>query len=83
MIPMDQRERDELLIRIDERVRNIELQLEKETKIIHGNGHEGLTTRIQRIEDILKVQHKHFGATLATIAFLINALISLYAIFHT
>lgn len=78
---MTNQERDELLIRIDERIGAINNKLERDYKVLHGNGQPGLISRVQSLENQHKTESKHIGAIAAVIAFGINGILAIYAIF--
>lgn len=48
---MTDRERDTLLIRMDERLKAIDGALARDYKCLHGNGQPGLVERVQKLED--------------------------------
>ena len=72
--------RDELLIRIDERLKSIEGKLAEDYRHIHGNGQPGLLDRVKSLEDHRAASEHHHGALLAIVGFLVNAAIAVYAI---
>lgn len=74
-------ERDELLIRMDERINTINEKLNSDYKHLHGNGSPGLIARVQALEDAQVAQEKHHGAMWCVIGFIVNAAIAVYAVF--
>ena len=77
---MTDEERDELLIRLDERTKKIKDDLEDDYHVLYGNGHPGLLARVQKIEDWQGARQHHWGAAAAVIGFIINAAVAVYAI---
>lgn len=75
---MTNTERDELLIRIDERLRVIDSKLAADYKVIHGNGQPGLITRVQALEDQHKSESKHLGAVAGVSGFLLSLAVAIY-----
>ena len=47
---MTDEQRDELLVRIDEHVKGIDDKLRSDYRVLHGNGHPGLISRVQTLE---------------------------------
>ena len=78
---MTDQERDELLIRLDERIKDISSKLKTDYAHLHGNGRPGLIERVQLLEDWRESLRHHHGALAALIGFLVNAAIAIYAIF--
>lgn len=78
---MTNKERDELLIRIDERLGVINGKLERDYKVLHGNGQPGLISRVQSLENQHRTESKHIGVIAAVIAFGVNSALAIYAIF--
>lgn len=78
---MTDAQRDELLIRMDERINTINEKLDTDYKHLHGNGQPGLISRVQALEDAREADAKHHGALWAVVGFLVNAAIAVYAVF--
>ena len=76
---MTDAERDELLIRMDERMKSIYEKLDSDYKHLHGNGQPGLLSRVQKLEDWKDAKQKHVGAIVGAIGFVVNAVIAWYA----
>ena len=76
---MTDEERDELLIRLDERTKKIKDDLEDDYHALYGNGKPGLLERVQKLEDWHIACQHHYGAVAVVIAFIVNAAIALYA----
>ena len=76
---MTDAERDELLIRLDERTKKIAADLKDDYKALYGNGQPGLLSRVQKLEDWKDAKQKHVGAIVGAIGFIINAAIAWYA----
>lgn len=74
-------ERDELLIRMDERINTINEKLNTDYKHLHGNGSPGLIARVQALEDAQAAEAKHHGAFWTFIGFIVNAALAAYAVF--
>lgn len=65
------RERDTLLIRMDERMKNIEEALGRDYKCLYGNGQPGLLQRVQQLENYHANENgflRRFGAIIAWLA---------------
>lgn len=77
---MTDAERDALLIRLDERTKKIQGDLEDDYHVIYGNGRPGLVERIQRLEDWKALREHHYGTVAAVIGFIVNAAIAVYAV---
>ena len=73
-------ERDELLIRLDERTKKILLDMKDDYRALYGNGRPGLLDRVQSLEDWKAARDRHYGAIAGVIGFIINAAIAIYAI---
>ena len=78
---MTQAERDEMMIRMDERLKSIDDKLAEDYKHLHGNGQPGLIQRVQKLEDEADARRRHHGALLVIIGLLVNAAGVIYAIF--
>ena len=76
---MTDAERDELLIRLDERTRKIKDDLETDFHALYGNGKPGLVERVQKLEDWQAARQHHYGAVAVVAGFIINAAIAVYA----
>jgi len=79
---MTDAQRDELLIRMDERINTINEKLDTDYKHLHGNGQPGLISRVQALEDARAAEAKHHSAMWAVIGFCVNAAIAVYAVFR-
>ena len=77
---MTESERDELLIRLDERTKEMEKKLQSDWELLRGNGRPGLADRVQALEDWKAARDRHYGAIAGIIGFIINAAIAIYAI---
>ena len=77
---MTENERDELLIRLDERTQKIQKDLEDDYHALYGNGKPGLIEKVTKLEDWRDSVSRHYGAVVATAAFIINAAITVYAL---
>ena len=77
---MTDSERDELLIRLDERTADIRNKLKTDYAHLHGNGRPGLLERVQKLEDWQAAKQHHYGLIAAAIGFVVNAAIAVYAI---
>lgn len=65
------RERDTLLIRMDERLKNMEEALGRDYKCLYGNGQPGLLQRVQQLENFHTNENgflRRFGAIIAWLA---------------
>lgn len=65
------RERDTLLIRMDEQLKEIHKALERDYKCLHGNGQPGLIQRVQELENYHKNENgflRKFGTVIAWMA---------------
>ena len=76
---MTDAERDELLIRLDERTRKIASDLKDDYRALYGNGKPGLVERVQKLEDWQAARQHHYGAAAVVVGFIINAAIAVYA----
>ncbi len=73
------KERDALLIRIDERLEHVEAALARDYQALHGNGRPGLIERVQELET-RRDQSERFGRKYgAVLAWGITTLIAAYA----
>ena len=72
-------ERDALLNRLDERTEAIREALERDFKVLYGNGSPGVLARIQKLEDRQAASRHHCGTVAAVLGFIVNAAIALYA----
>lgn len=77
---MTESERDELLIRLDERTKKIMSDLEDDFHALYGNGRPGLLDRVQSLEDWKAARDRHYGTIAGIIGFIINAAIAIYAV---
>ena len=74
------RERDTLLIRMDEQLKQIHKALERDYKCLHGNGQPGLLQRVQQLENYHSNENgflKKFGAI---IAWIVTTALALYSV---
>ena len=78
---MTREERDDLMIRVDERLKNIEKDLKEYHREMHGNGKPGLIERVQKLENESEIKRRHHGSLVLGMGLLINAIGVLYAIF--
>ena len=78
---MTQTERDEMMIRMDERLKSIDERTAADHKELHGNGKMGLIARVQKLEDWADAKRHHYGALLVVITLVIEAAGVIYAIF--
>ena len=79
---MTDEERDELLIRMDERLKCLDLQLRVILRNMFGyNGKPGLCQRLQSLEEERRSAARYGGAAAALIGFLVNAAVAAYAAF--
>jgi hypothetical protein len=65
------KERDTMLIRMDEKIKEIHKALERDYKCLHGNGQPGLIQRVQQLENYHSNENsfiRRFGAVIAWIA---------------
>ena len=76
---MTDAERDELLIRLDERTKEIDSKLKTDYAHLHGNGKPGLLDRVQMLEDWRTACQHHHGMIVAAVGFAISTAIALYA----
>ncbi len=76
---MTDAERDELLIRLDERTKKIKDDLEDDYRVLYGNGQPGLLDRVQKLEDWHAASQHHYGVIAVVFAFIVNAAIAIYA----
>ena len=74
-------QRDELLIRIDERLKTIDERLDGGERTLYGNGKPGLVERVQKLEDEHEAQKRHHGNLIIGIGLLVEAAGVVYAIF--
>lgn len=73
-------ERDALLIRLDERTKEIDKKLKNDWELLRGNGRPGLVDRVKELEDWRAARDRHYGAIAGIIGFIVNAAIAIYAI---
>lgn len=78
---MTSKERDELLVRLEERMKGIDDKLAADYRHIHGNGHPGLIQRVQKLEDWHEASRHHWGSAAMALGLLVNTIGVLYAIF--
>ena len=74
-------QRDELLIRIDERLKTIDERLDNSERTLYGNGHPGLVERVQKLENEHEAQKRHHGNLIIGLGLLVEAAGVVYAIF--
>lgn len=77
---MTDRERDEMLIRMDERLHEIYKALDRDYKHIHGNGQPGLLTRVQQLEDIHANDNKWTKKAGGFLAWIASTAIAIFAL---
>lgn len=77
---MSDKDRDELLVRIDERLKGIHEALERDYKHLHGNGQPGLLTRVQKLEDIHANENRWTKKIAAVGAWLVSTGIAIFAL---
>lgn len=74
------KERDTLLIRVDEQVKEIHRALARDYKCLYGNGQPGLLQRVQQLENYHSNENtflKKFGAV---IAWIVSTALAVYAV---
>ena len=59
-------------------IQDIKEALAKDYHHLHGNGTPGLIERVAKLEEWQKSVSRHYGAIVATVAFVVNAAITLY-----
>ena len=69
----------ELLIRIDERTKDIQEALARDYKTLHGNGNPGLLERVQKLENLHQNENTMFKKYGAVIAWIITTIIAVYS----
>ncbi len=69
----------ELLIRIDERTKDILEALARDYKALHGNGSPGLLARVQKLEDMHQTENTTLRKYGAFIAWLVTTALALYS----
>ena len=79
---MSDTERDELLIRIDEQVKEIKSKLDRDGRTIYGNGKPGLLSRVQSLEDFHRNESTFWKKTGGVIAWIVTPVIALFAVWH-
>lgn len=73
-------ERDELLIRIDEQVKEIRSKLDRDGRMIYGNGKPGLLSRVQSLEDFHRNENTFVRKSGGIIAWLITTILAAFAV---
>ena len=76
---MTDRERDALLIRMDEKLKGIESALARDYKCLHGNGQPGLLERVQKLEDFHANENGFTRRYGAVVAWLLTTALALYS----
>lgn len=77
---MTQKDRDEILLRVQFQIDEIHKSLARDYKILHGNGQPGLLSRVQSLEDFHKNENtftKKFGGA---VAWLLTTAIAIYSL---
>ena len=69
----------ELLIRIDERTKDIQEALARDYKCIHGNGQPGLLQRVQTLENYHSNENSFVRRFGMVIAWVITTALALYS----
>ncbi|MBP5531124.1 MAG: hypothetical protein J6Y54_03735 [Lentisphaeria bacterium] len=64
---MTDRERDDLLIRLDTSVEDIKGKLERDFAALHGNGHPGLLARMAAVETWIREHSESWKWIISTI----------------
>lgn len=77
---MTKDERD-LLIRIDERLKEMHEDIAGFNKNLHGNGQPGLLQRVQALEDFHKNESGFFKRYGGFLGWVITTLVALYSVF--
>lgn len=77
---MTNEERDVLLIRMDEQLKEIHRALERDYKHIHGNGQPGLLARVQALEDFHANENKWAKKLGTVVAWVITTVVSVIAL---
>lgn len=80
MSMLTDRERDQLLIRMDEHVKNIEDALGRDYKCLYGNGKPGLIERVQQLENYHQNENKFTRRAGTIIAWLATTALALYSV---
>lgn len=77
---MTNAERDEMLIRMHENLKEIRSALERDYKHIHGNGQPGLLARVQALEDF-HANENRWAKKLGTVAaWIVTTIVSVIAL---
>ena len=69
----------ELLIRIDERTKDIQEALARDYKLLHGNGQPGLLERVQKLENMHQNENTMLKKYGSVIAWLITTALAIYS----
>lgn len=78
---MTNAERDALLVRIDEQIEEINKALERDYHALHGNGHPGLVSRVQKLEDWQEQAESFKQKYGSVIGWIITTAIAVFAVF--
>ena len=71
---MKQNERDELLIRLDERTKETNRDVKELKKVLHGNGQEGLCDTVIRHDTTIKNRDYVYGVGLTVIIIIFSVI---------
>lgn len=77
---MTNQERDELLIRLEERLKGIDEALKRDYRILHGNGQPGLIQRVQELEDFHKNENGFIKKYGGVIGWIVTTVIAIYSV---
>jgi hypothetical protein len=75
-------ERDELLIRIDEQVKEIKSKLDRDGRMIYGNGKPGLLSRVQSLEDFHRNENTFLKKSGGIIAWIVTTILAAFAVWN-
>ena len=75
-------ERDELLIRIDEQVKEIKSKLDRDGRMIYGNGKPGLLSRVQSLEDFHRNENTFLKKSGGIIAWIVTTILAAVAVWN-
>ena len=64
--------------KMEQGITDILKALERDYHHLHGNGTPGLIERVSKLEEWQRSVSRHYGAIVATAAFLINLAVTLY-----
>ena len=74
-------ERDKILIDINAKLSEIDVQVKETHKAIFGNGHAGLNERVLRLEEKHNSGNRFGKIAWVVIAFVVNTALALVALF--